>query len=258
MVQLKQDEWRKQWNIFRDEELFLFKEWILPNTLEEFRGKDVLECGCGGGQHTNFVARLAKSITAVDLNTVAIARSRNKGLSNTSFVEADIADMDLGKKFDIVFSVGVIHHTDNPDKTFANIKKHLKPGGKLIIWVYSEEGNFLIKNVVEPIRKSLLSRMNRKSLVFLTGVITFFIYGPVFTIYLLPLKFLPYYEYFKNFRKLSFDRNCLNVFDKLNAPQVIFINKQKVCYWFNLNDFRDIHISSYKDVSWRASGIKNG
>ena len=81
-------------------------------------------------------------------------------------------------------------------------------------------------------------------------------YMPIYTIYLLPLKFLPFYEYFQNFRKLTFYRNTLNVFDKLNAPQVDFISRERIAKWFNANDFTDIHISSYKGVSWSGSAVK--
>ncbi|PIQ91060.1 MAG: hypothetical protein COV71_01265, partial [Candidatus Omnitrophica bacterium CG11_big_fil_rev_8_21_14_0_20_41_12] len=104
MPQLKQSEWHKQWGLFRDEELFLFQDWIYPNKLEDFQGKDVLDAGCGGGQHTLFIAPYAKNITAVDLNTIDIAAQRNKYFKNINFFEDDIALMDLGKKFDIVFS----------------------------------------------------------------------------------------------------------------------------------------------------------
>jgi SAM-dependent methyltransferase len=164
--------------------------------------------------------------------------------------------MDLKKQFDIVFCVGVVHHTDNPEKTVENLKKHTKPGGKLILWVYSEEGNFLVQNIVEPFRKLFLENLSRRKLMMLSKSITFMIYLPIYTIYLLPLRFLPYYQYFENFRKLSFERNHLNVFDKLNAPQVDFINFKRITKWFSEEEFENIHISSYKNVSWRGSGTK--
>lgn len=93
--QQQQAEWHEQWALFVDEERFLFEEWIAPVTIQDFRGKDVLECGCGGGQHTALLAPLVSSITAVDLNTTDIARARNVGFTNVRFVEADIALMDL-------------------------------------------------------------------------------------------------------------------------------------------------------------------
>lgn len=255
--QQKQSEWTEQWTLVQDNELFLFKDWIYPNRLEDFTGKEVLECGCGGGQHTSFVAPIAKSVTAVDLNTTEIAKERNKEFSNVEFIESDIASMNLGKTFDIVFSIGVVHHTDNPDKTFNNLKKHVKQGGRLIVWVYSAEGNSLVKNFVEPFRKMFLKNMKRKNLLMLSKIITAILYLPVYSIYLLHLEFLPFYEYFGNFRKLSFYRNNLNVFDKLNAPQVDFISKERITRWYDLSDFSDVSISQYKGVSWRGSGIKN-
>jgi len=254
--QAKQKEWFEQWELLEDNELFLFKDWIYPNTLDDFKYKEVLECGCGGGQHTAFLAPYARSITAVDLNTVKIAVERNKIFKNVIFIEDDIAKMNLNRQFDIVFSIGVIHHTDDPDATVQNLIKHLKVGGLLILWVYSKEGNMLVRKIVEPFRKFFLKNLSRKFLLNISKVITFFLYIPVYTIYLLPFRFLPYYDYFKNFRILNFYRNTLNVFDKLNAPQVDFISFNRIKSWFNKELFCRIHISPYKGVSWRGSGIK--
>jgi len=237
-----------------DDELFLFEDWIAPNTLESFRNLDILECGCGGGQHTAFMAPYAGSVTAVDLNTIPIARRRCAGFDNVTFVEADIATMDLERSFDVVISIGVVHHTDDPDRTIANLTRHVKPGGRLIVWVYSEEGNFLVKNVVEPIRRTFLTRMSRPALLTLSKAVTASLYPVVYSIYLLPLPFLPYYQYFGAFRRLSFGRNVVNVFDKLNAPQTEFINRERVKRWFTGSRFSNVEIAPYKGVSYRASG----
>jgi len=256
MAQQKQNEWREQWEMLQDGELFLFQDWILPNTLEDFRNKDVLECGCGGGQHTSFIAPYARSVTAVDLNAAEVARERNKDFKNVSFVEADIAEADLGRQFDVVFSIGVIHHTDDPEKTVANMARHAKPGGKVILWTYSKEGNFLVEHGVEPFRKAFLTNLSRKNLLRLSKCIGLLMYPPIYTLYLLPLRVLPFYEYFQNFRKMSFDRNVLNIFDKLNAPQVQFMERARVERWLAPGKFRDISITPYKGVSWRASAVK--
>jgi SAM-dependent methyltransferase len=254
--QVKQREWHDEWRLLQDDEMFLFKDWIYPITLEDFRGKDVLECGCGGGQHTSFVAPFARSMVAVDLNAIDIAKERNKERTNVEFVEADIAKMDLGKQFDYVYSIGVVHHTDDPDATFKNMAQHTKPGGKTIVWVYSKEGNWMVDHIVEPIRKRFLTRMSREKLLTISKIVTACMYPPIYSIYLLPLPFLPFYEYFDNFRKMTFYRNTLNVFDKLNAPQVIFIDRARMGRWFNDTDFKDVHISPYKGVSWRGSGMR--
>jgi SAM-dependent methyltransferase len=259
LTQEKQSEWHEQWSMLQDNERFLFDEWIQPATIEDFRDKDVLECGCGGGQHTNFVASAARSVTAVDLNTTDIARVRNAANHNVTFVEADIASMNLGRRFDVVYCIGVIHHTDNPTRTFENIFSHVKPGGMLIVWTYSEEGNFLVKYAVEPIRKAFLRNISRAGLLGISRFVTAAMYPFIYSIYLLPfMSFLPFFEYFKNFRRMSFERNVLNVFDKLNAPQTEFTSRRTAEAWMNAKRFlpESVSIRHYAGVSYSLVGIR--
>lgn len=252
-MQKKQQEWAWQWDHFYDNNQWLFTEWIAPNTLEDFRNKSVLDCGCGGGQHINFVAPFASRILGVDLNALSSAKKNTENLPNVELLEADIANMNIEEKFDMVYCIGVLHHTDKPVESFKNISRHCKSGGRVIVWVYSYEGNFLNRIFVEGAKKVLL-KMPRIFNMILAHILTIVIQPIVWTVYLLPLTFLPYYEYFQNWRKLPYMRNVLNVFDKLNAPQTFFIKKSEVEEWFNSNTFTNVHISPYKGVSWRASG----
>lgn len=244
--------------MFRDREQFLFEEWILPASLADFAGKDVLECGCGGGHHTEIMARNALSVTAVDLNCAQLAQDRCRDLGNVTFVDADLMSMDLGRQFDVVICIGVIHHTDDPDRTFANIFRHCKPGGTVIIWTYSAEGNAMVRYGVEPIRKLFLRHLSRPALRTVSAAITALLYPVVYSIYLLPLKFLPYWEYFANFRRLGFERNVLNVFDKLNAPQTRFTTLAKAQSWMSAERFEpgSVSIKPYVGVSWSLVGRK--
>jgi hypothetical protein len=100
--------------------------------------------------------------------------------------------------------------------------------------------------------------MGRDRLLALSRAVTAALYPPVHTLYRLPAPFLPYYEYFGNFRRLSFERNTLNVFDKLNAPQVQFITRARAESWFPPSEWDDVHVSPYKGVSWRLSGTRRG
>jgi len=259
-TQQKQSECHEQWTPFQDDERFLFEEWITPATLEDFTGKTVLECGCGGGQHTSFIAPLAASVTAVDLNTADVARQRNSRFSNVRFVEDDIVTMKLGEQFDVVICIGVIHHTDDPDRTFESMYNHCRPGGKVIVWTYSAEGNAMVRFGVEPIRKLVLRRLRRRTLAGLSQLVTALLYLPVHSVYTLPFtRFLPYYEYFQNFRRLSFSRHVLDVFDKLNAPQTRFTTLNKCHERFNTGRFEpeSISIRRYAGVSYSLVGVKS-
>ena len=257
--QAKSSEWHDQWSLFRDDERFLFEEWIRPVELEDFRGREVLEAGCGGGQHTSWMAPVAASVTAVDLNTSDLARRRNEEFDNVRFVEADCGTMDLGRQFDLVVAIGMIHHTDDPERTFSNLLRHCRPGGRLVAWVYAAEGNFLARYLVEPLRRLFLRRLPRRALVWKATAITAALYPWVHTIYRLgAFSFLPYFEYFRNFRRLSFQRNVLNVFDKLNAPQTHFISRRRAESWMSPEWFESdsISIRHYAGVSYSLTGIR--
>ncbi len=258
MLQQKQPEWSWQWAHFHDDEPALFSDWIHPNTLEDFRGKRVLDAGCGPGHHVRLVAPVAQHVTGVDLNTSDLARTRLADLGNVSIVEADIASYRPEERYDVVYCIGVIHHTDDPDATFRNLTGLCRPGGRLIVWCYSFEGNRLVRWFVEPLRKLLLRGRGRGLVSVISNLATVLLYPAAHTLYRLPLTGLPYYEYLQNFRRLSFRRNVLNVFDKLNAPQTEFITRDRVERWFDPRLFDDVAIAPYRGVSWRASGTVRG
>src|SRR5438128_2462014 len=161
--------------MFQDNERFLLEEWIAPVTFGDFRDLDVLEAGCGGG-HTAMLSPVARRITAVDLNTATLARQRHDRLENVRFIDADIATMDLGEQFDIVLCIGVIRHTDDPTRTFQNLYRHRKPGGRMVIWTYSAEGNGLVRFAVEPLRRFILTRVSRRAVVAIARLLTIALY----------------------------------------------------------------------------------
>ncbi|MCC6572382.1 MAG: class I SAM-dependent methyltransferase [Planctomycetes bacterium] len=252
-AQARQDEWHYQWANYRDKTEFLFREWIAPNTLESMKGESVLEAGCGGGHHTRLIAQYAARVTAVDLNTDDLAREALAEFKNVEIRNADIATMNFDELFDTVICVGVVQHTDDPDATVANLRRCVKPGGRVIIWCYSHEGNALARWLIEFPRKLFLRFLPRPLIALLSWWITLWVYPLAYTWYLLPLKFLPYYEYIGNWRRLSARRNMLNVFDKLNAPQTQFIRRARAEAWARDPDFTLEHLSAYVGVSWRVT-----
>ncbi len=256
-MQRKQQEWVEQWSRFKDDSLFLFQEWICPATVEDFAGMRVLDAGCGHGHHIRMVASRAREVVGVDLNTAEIARQETQDLPNVRVVEGDLASVDFPELFDVVYCLGVIHHTDDPDISFANLKRLTRPGGRLIVWTYSYEGNFLNRTVVEWAKRAFLGGLPVGVLLLLSYAVTMCLYPLVWSVYLLPLRgMLPFYDYFGNFRILPFKKNAQNVFDKLIAPQAFFIRREQVERWFDPRESDQVHISNYKGVSWRCSGVK--
>jgi 2-polyprenyl-3-methyl-5-hydroxy-6-metoxy-1,4-benzoquinol methylase len=122
-----------------------FVEPHIPRFAEfpRWRGKRVLEVGCGIGTDTINFARAGAQVTAVDLSdrSLEIARRRAEvyGLPSIRFVQANVEELGTvlpERGYDLVYSFGVIHHTPHPDVALGQLVACLKPGGTLKIMVY--------------------------------------------------------------------------------------------------------------------------
>ncbi len=105
----------------------------------------MLIAGCGTGQHSAHTAMRfpAARILAVDLSLSSLGfakrRARELGLANLEFAQADILEIGaLDRRFDIVESVGVLHHLHDPLAGWRVLSSLVKPGGMMFIGLYSE------------------------------------------------------------------------------------------------------------------------
>jgi SAM-dependent methyltransferase len=127
-----------------------------PEVLEElFPGRDfrhlprsgarILVAGCGTGRHAIQAAlRFADArVLAIDLSLASLAyalrKTREMGLTNIEYCRADILAMDrVTERFDIIESVGVLHHLRQPLDGWRALLDRLAPGGVMRIGLYSE------------------------------------------------------------------------------------------------------------------------
>lgn len=110
---------------------------------ERWKGKRVLEIGCGLGTDTMNFARAGADVTAVDLSekSIEIARQRAAvyGLSNIRFCHGNAEELTSFVPpggYDLIYSFGVIHHTPHPERVIEQLRLCSKPGTKLKIMVY--------------------------------------------------------------------------------------------------------------------------
>lgn len=112
---------------------------------ERWRGKKVLEIGCGIGTDTVNFARNGAQVTAVDLSekSIEVARRRAEvfGLGDRiRFIQADaehLAEHVPNEPFDLIYSFGVIHHTPHPERVIEQLRHFLKPESTVKIMVYN-------------------------------------------------------------------------------------------------------------------------
>lgn len=111
---------------------------------EKWKGKEVLEIGCGIGTDSINFARHGAKLTIIELSESSLNITKQRfqvfGLQAT-FIRANAEHLSFyvnKEHFDLVYSFGVIHHTPRPQAVIAEIDKVLKPGGELRLMLYSK------------------------------------------------------------------------------------------------------------------------
>lgn len=116
--------------------------WYIPELVpfEGFAGRDVLEIGCGNGADGALFASHGARYTGVDLTETAVDATRRHfavlGLPGTFQTENAEALSFPDASFDLVYSWGVLHHTEHPGRAFAEVHRVLRPGGLAIVMLY--------------------------------------------------------------------------------------------------------------------------
>jgi len=106
------------------------------------RGARVLEVGVGAGTDHMQWARAGADLYGVDLTEAAISNTRSRLslhelASNLQVTNAEKLPFPDGH-FDVVYSWGVIHHSEDPGKIVREVHRVLKPGGQAITMFYSK------------------------------------------------------------------------------------------------------------------------
>jgi 2-polyprenyl-3-methyl-5-hydroxy-6-metoxy-1,4-benzoquinol methylase len=129
-------EWRKY---FVEPHIPLFAEF------DKWKGKSVLEIGCGIGTDTINFARAGAEVTACDLSVESIELAKKRAVvyglqDKITFYNVNaehLSDVVPIKKYDLVYSFGVIHHTPNPENVIEQIKLYISEKSVFKIMVYN-------------------------------------------------------------------------------------------------------------------------
>ena len=114
-----------------------------------YHGKKVLEIGVGAGTDHLQWARAGAQCHGVDLTDAAIETTRTPltryGLhSQLQRIDAEILPFEENT-FDVIYSWGVIHHSEYPEKIISEIQRVLKPGGHFIGMMYGRHSLAVLK-----------------------------------------------------------------------------------------------------------------
>ena len=100
--------------------------------------KSALDVGCGSGRWTQYVAKHVEKVYSVDPSSAVFVAARNcQDLPNVTVLHASVAELPFEPgQFDLVFSLGVLHHVPDTLAAIKDCARQVKLGGWFLIYLY--------------------------------------------------------------------------------------------------------------------------
>jgi len=124
--------------------LFVEPHIVSFSNFPEWKGKEVLEIGCGLGTTAVNFARAGANYTAVELSEVSLEATKKRfeiyGLKGNFYTgnAEHLSDFLPLKTYDLIYSFGVIHHSPEPEKIVSKLRKYMSSESILKIMLYAQ------------------------------------------------------------------------------------------------------------------------
>jgi SAM-dependent methyltransferase len=161
----------------------------------------------------------------------------------------EIPDVDA----DFAISLGVLHHIPEPASTVQRVFEVLPPGGRFLIWLYGEEGNWLYLKVFNPVRR-LFARLPDAVLIPFAHVLAVFL-----RLYRYLCKFLPLplHRYMRGvLAQFSHKQLVLTIFDQLNPTFAKYYRRDEAIDLLTTAGFIKVRTYHRHNYSWTLIGEK--
>lgn len=241
-----------------------FLDYMQPHAAEFFRGKRILDAGCGNGRFAYYASKYGAEVWAIDLGPAIEVAHQNTESQGVHVVQADLHNPPFAlESFDFIYSIGVLHHLPDPEVAFRNLLRFLKPGGEVQIYLYwkPERRPFkaLLLAGVSAVRQ-LTTRLPHNAVLFLaypTAAIAFLFFVWPYRI----LKRLPFLNGLaeelpmKQYAYLPF-RVCVNdQLDRFSAPIENRYTRSDVQNWLTRASLESPTVD--ENYGWVAGGRKS-
>jgi 2-polyprenyl-3-methyl-5-hydroxy-6-metoxy-1,4-benzoquinol methylase len=124
------------WSEFGDGKLSVRMVTAINEAGIDFKGKKVLDIGCGRGELCDFLSKKGAECVGIDYSSSAIKIAKSNFGKKSVFKKMDCTKMDFQKKsFDAVFMMDIVEHLtpEQLEKTISLVYSFLKPGGFLML-----------------------------------------------------------------------------------------------------------------------------
>ncbi|MFH1888430.1 MAG: class I SAM-dependent methyltransferase [Pseudomonadota bacterium] len=229
-----------------------FTPWMPFFQPGDWKGKTFLDVGCGMGRNSYWPMTWgAVGGCAMDLDdrSPAAARRNLAEFPTLSVEKRSVYGLEDEDLYDVVFSIGVIHHIQDPDAALAKMVRAARPGGEVCAWVSGYENNEWIVRWFNPARKALFSRLP----VGLTHRLSLFPAAALWAGLRLGLGRTEYTRLLKTF---EFPYLRAIVFDQMIPRIAQYWRREEVEALMTRAGLSRIRLQWVNEISWAAMGIK--
>lgn len=150
MIQQPKNTWNGQ--LYNDKHSFVYDYGMgLIDLLAPKNHERILDLGCGSGELTAKIKKLAGSVVGVDISPQMISRAREQ-FPFCDFEVGDATDLNFNKPFDAVFSNATLHWVLDYKMAISKMFANLAVGGRMVV---EFGGKYNVKAITDALRESL-------------------------------------------------------------------------------------------------------
>jgi SAM-dependent methyltransferase len=203
--------------------------------------KIIVDIGCGHGVMTSKISEISKLAIGIELSkSIENAYILNKNI-NAMYIQGDLQFIAFkNASFDILYSSGVIHHTNNTELSLSLVENILKENGTICLWLYHPQKS-TIHNLINKCRKFTS---------ILPSKITFIL----LLIFILPFTLL--IKYFKRKKAPNFREEIIDLLDSFTPEFRHEIEQDLATIWLQRRSYKNIRITTENQFGYSIIGEK--
>ena len=223
----------------------------------EIKNAHVAEIGSGTGRIVNMLLDEGVAhVIAVEPSDAfeVLKKNTESRKKQITYIRESGESISNKLQLDYIFSIGVIHHIPEPMPTITAAWGALRPGGKILIWVYGEEGNETYLKIIKPLRM-ITKKLPHAILILLCSILSIFLNIYIFLCSMIPL---PMHTYMRNvLAKFPYSVRHMTIYDQLNPAYSKYYTQNEAIALLHNAHFEDIKSFRRHGYSWTLIGTKS-